>query len=135
MMAIQITDLDAMSYRQLCETWDLVELPPRQLRVSTDLMKRLIADALQRRSRSDIATEARIHRTLARALMTGPSHPKLRVEPGTALTRDWKGIRHTVQVTGDGFEWQGETYRSLSKIAHLITGTRWSGPRFFGVQV
>ena len=54
--------------------------------------------------------------------------------PGTVVTREWNGHIHRVMVTKDGFAWEGGTYDSLSKIAHAITGTRWNGPRFFGLR-
>ena len=54
-------------------------------------------------------------------------------EPGTVLVRDYHGQRHTVTVAPDGFNWQGTTYPSLSAIARAITGTAWSGPRFFAL--
>ena len=47
--------------------------------------------------------------------------------------RDYQGQRHTVTVVSDGFHWQGATYPSLSAIARAITGTAWSGPRFFAL--
>lgn len=53
---------------------------------------------------------------------------------GTRLIREWKGKTHEVQVSGDFYLWQGKQYRSLSQIAREITGTRWSGPRFFGLE-
>jgi Protein of unknown function (DUF2924) len=49
------------------------------------------------------------------------------------LVRDYHGQRHTVTVAPDGFNWQGTTYASLSAIARAITGTAWSGPRFFAL--
>jgi len=58
--------------------------------------------------------------------------PNLR--PGARLVREWRGRTHTVQVTEDGFEYDGKPYSSLSKIAHAITGAHWSGPRFFGLS-
>jgi hypothetical protein len=56
------------------------------------------------------------------------------VKPGTQFVRYWKGRSHTVQVTRTGFLYTGTEYRSLSEIARAITGTRWSGPRFFGIK-
>ena len=53
---------------------------------------------------------------------------------GTALTREWKGQSHRVQVEQGGFRYQGQRFDSLSEIARAITGTRWSGPRFFGLE-
>ena len=54
--------------------------------------------------------------------------------PGTVLTREWNRQHHRVMVVADGFAWEGRTYDSLSKIAHAITGTKWNGPRFFGLR-
>ena len=54
---------------------------------------------------------------------------------GTRLIRDWNGVEHTITVLKDGFEWQGRKYKSLSGIAREITGVRWNGYRFFGLQV
>ena len=57
-----------------------------------------------------------------------------RLRPGTVLEREWNGQMHRVAVLADGFAWNGKTYASLTKVAFAITGTRWSGPRFFGVR-
>ena len=56
------------------------------------------------------------------------------LKPGTLLTREWDGHPQRVMVLADGFSWNGMTYPSLSKVAFAITGTRWSGPRFFGLD-
>ena len=56
------------------------------------------------------------------------------LKPGTVLVREYQGRRHTVTTVRDGFDWEGTTYPSLSAIARAITGTAWSGPRFFGLQ-
>src|ERR1700757_483073 len=54
--------------------------------------------------------------------------------PGTVLVREWDRQSHRVMVLADGFAWNGQTYESLSRIAFAITGTRWNGPRFFGLR-
>jgi len=56
------------------------------------------------------------------------------LSPGTVLTREWSGQHHRVTVLDGGFVWEGRTYRSLSEIAKVITGTKWNGPRFFGLR-
>jgi hypothetical protein len=56
------------------------------------------------------------------------------VRPGTVLGREWNGRMQHVAVLADGFAWNGKTYPSLSKVALAITGTRWSGPKFFGLR-
>jgi len=53
---------------------------------------------------------------------------------GTVLTREWGGQHHKVTVLDGGFVWAGRTYNSLSEIAKAITGTKWNGPRFFGLR-
>src|ERR1700758_5457464 len=54
------------------------------------------------------------------------------LRPGNMLGREWNGQMHRVAVLTEGFAWNGKTYRSLTKVALAITGTRWSGPKFFG---
>lgn len=54
--------------------------------------------------------------------------------PGAILTREWNGHAHRVMVMADGFAFEGKTYDSLSKVALAITGTKWNGPRFFGLR-
>ena len=56
------------------------------------------------------------------------------VRPGTSLSREWNGHMQRVTVLADGFAWNGKIYSSLSKVAFAITGTRWNGPRFFGLR-
>jgi Protein of unknown function (DUF2924) len=58
----------------------------------------------------------------------------LNIQPGTVLAREWKGRVQRVAVLAHGFAWNGGTYPSLSKVAFVITGTRWNGPRFFGLR-
>lgn len=53
---------------------------------------------------------------------------------GTRLVREWRGQIHVVDITDGGVQYNGNTYKSLSQVARAITGARWSGPRFFGVQ-
>ena len=60
-------------------------------------------------------------------------NPGLSLKPGARLVREWHGRTHTVTVTEDGFEYDGTTYSSLTKIAKKISGAYWSGPRFFGL--
>jgi Protein of unknown function (DUF2924) len=56
------------------------------------------------------------------------------VRPGTSLGREWNGRIQQVAVLTEGFVWNGRTYPSLSRVAFAITGTRWNGPRFFGLR-
>jgi Protein of unknown function (DUF2924) len=56
------------------------------------------------------------------------------LQQGTILSREWNGRMHRVAVLTGGFAWNGKTYPSLSSVAFAITGTRWNGPRFFGLR-
>ena len=56
------------------------------------------------------------------------------LRPGMRIAREWKGVRHEVEVAENGFVHAGAVYASLSEIARTITGVRWNGPRFFGLR-
>ena len=62
-----------------------------------------------------------------------PVPDRVGLRPGTVV-REWEGVSHRVMVMAEGFAWNGSTYPSLSKVASAITGTRWNGPRFFGLR-
>jgi len=100
--------------------------PPAAL--SKDLLGRMIAYRMQEQAFGRLDRESlRFLESLARH----PGSPRRRFKPGTVLVRDYQGQRHIVTVVFDGFDWQGTTYPSLSAIARAITGTAWSGLRFF----
>jgi hypothetical protein len=105
---------------------------------SRDFLVRLLAWRMQEEASGGLdASTARKLRDIATALeRDGSYEPKVRRElsSGVVLTREWKGVVHKVTVTADGFQHLGERYKSLSDIARTITGTRWSGPRFFGLE-
>ena len=63
-----------------------------------------------------------------------PVPDRVGLKPGTLLVREWEGTSHRVMVVSEGFAWNGTTHPSLSKVAQAITGTRWNGPRFFGLR-
>ena len=62
------------------------------------------------------------------------SRRTVNLRPGTVLGREWNRQMHRVKVLTDGYAWNGKSYPSLSKIAFAITGTRWNGPKFFGLR-
>ncbi len=106
--------------------------PSEELR--KDVMVRVLAYKIQenacpRRS----GTRRRFKQMLGENIQKAAGIP-LRIKSGTRLTREWKGQMHNVIVAERGYEYQGQLYGSLSEIARLITGTRWSGPVFFGVK-
>ena len=84
----------------------------------------------------DSATERALIKIGEALQRDGSYQPKIRsgLSPGVVLAREWKGVVQRVTVAADGFDYRGKRYRSLSDIALTITGTRWSGPRFFGLE-
>jgi hypothetical protein len=109
--------------------------PP--LGLSRNLLIRVLAYDLQERADGgpSAALRRRMHR-LAGALEKGALCVDAGVVPktGTTLLRAWRGQTHSVVVREDGFEYEGQRYRSLTVIAERITGAHWSGPRFFGLN-
>lgn len=80
------------------------------------------------------SAQGRINRLMRSKEQLKPSSNRVkRPAVGTKLIREYQGVEHHVTVTRNGFEYQGRTFRSLSHIAREITGTRWSGPLFFGL--
>jgi Protein of unknown function (DUF2924) len=102
--------------------------PPAAL--SKDLLGRMIAFRLQERAFGGLDRESL---SLLDGFARHTVSPRRHLKPGTVLVRDYQGERHTITVTPNGFDWQGTTYASLSAIARAITGTAWSGPRFFAL--
>lgn len=105
--------------------------PPCQ---SGSFLRGLIAWRLQEAQFGGLSTESK-RRLRKLASDNGAGRPApVSLKPGTMITRTWKGTPHRVHVLDDGFTYQGKRYASLSVIARLVTGKRWSGPRFFGVE-
>jgi hypothetical protein len=126
----EIACLRSLALDALRRRWRAVfgQTPPAAL--SNDLLGRMIAWRVQEQAFGGLDRESlRFLDGLARH----GSPPRRQLKPGTVLVRDYQGQRHTVTVAPGGFEWQGTTYASLSAIARAITGTAWSGPRFFGL--
>ena len=130
-----LQDLDA---RGLRAEWRRLYHAEPPNRVSHELLRLTIAWKLQEKVYGGLSAGTK--RKLA-ALAESPSDgsdttrkQSVRLKPGATLIREWRGETHTVSVLEDGFRWNGEHYRSLSMIARQITGARWSGPRFFGLE-
>jgi DUF2924 family protein len=132
----EITGLADRSTHELRLAWRKLHRTGPPLGLSRDLMIRALANQLQERAGggSSLALRRRLQ-TLAGGLEKGaPSFDPGRVlKIGATLVRQWRGHTHTVLVHEDGFEYEGQRYRSLTVIAGRITGAHWSGPRFFGV--
>ena len=137
----QLENLERLSRAELRALWteELAESPPASL--GRDVLALGIAYARQERQYGGLAKPVakELDRLSARMLGGGATDaPQLPATPlprtGTILVREWQGRTHHVTVTDDGFLWNGKPHRSLSGIARAITGTKWNGPRFFGLR-
>jgi hypothetical protein len=90
----------------------------------------LAAETLRFLKQIDLATSKQDAVPLTRAF----DQRKRELSRGTVLTREWNGHNHQVIAVDGGFSWEGRVYNSLSEIAKAITGTKWNGPRFFGLR-
>jgi len=79
-------------------------------------------------------TDAKDTGTVMSARLASLDQKRTELSPGTVLVREWDRQSQRVMVMADGFAWNGQTYDSLSKVAFAITGTKWNGPRFFGLR-
>lgn len=128
----RLEDLDGLERAGLCALWvDLFDRPvPKSL--SQPMLRRVLGFELQARRHGGLPRI--LLRALASAGADETSRPPHRLRPGGRFIREWGGVSHVVDVTADGYLWQGRSYRSLSAIARAITGAHWSGPRFFGLE-
>ena len=138
---VKIEHLERLSRAELRVLWEreFAEKPPASL--GHDILALGIAYARQERRYGGLSKPVakELDRLLARALREGAtdagSHPTVPLpRTGTILVREWQGKTHHVTVVDDGFLWNGKLHRSLSSIARAITGTKWNGPRFFGMR-
>jgi Protein of unknown function (DUF2924) len=110
--------------------------PPR--RISCDLLVRALAYRMQEQALGGLKPSTRrvLAKVAARASANRPIEvaPESNLKPGTVLLREWHGTQHQVVVREDGIVFNGKRYKSLSQLAYRITGTKWSGPRFFGLK-
>src|SRR5467141_2231101 len=110
--------------------------PPKAF--GPDLLRRSIAYRIQEKAYGGLSRSAqRVLDQMMKAYAARPNGKIVlprRIKPGSVLVREWKGRSHRVTVLADGFVYDGDTYSNLSEIAVLITGTKWNGPRFFGLR-
>ena len=128
------TDVEPLGREGLTEAWvEVIGTPPPK-KMSQGFMRSILAYDLQAREFGDLKPGAlkRI-KNAGREGARSTNRARGALKPGGRLIRDWNGVSYIVEVTEAGFVWQGQTHRSLSAIARAITGTRWSGPRFFGL--
>jgi Protein of unknown function (DUF2924)/Protein of unknown function (DUF3489) len=139
----EIAHLRGLDVRGLRARWQSVFQKPAPAYLTRHLLFAVIAYRLQADRFGDLdhAIKQVLDRTVAKE--TGPAmsarlssfdQKRTELSPGTVLVREWDRRSQRVMVMGDGFAWNGRTYDSLSKVAFAITGTKWNGPRFFGLR-
>ena len=148
----EIAVLDTLDIGILQKRWRELYGVPHPFKVRAGFLRRAIAYRLQelafgglkpqiKRELRKIAERARLNRSHSGGKLsrqgTNAPEPMLprrkTLSPGTRLLREWNGTTEVVDVLANGFGWHGKTYRTLSAVAVAITGTKWSGPKFFGL--
>jgi hypothetical protein len=139
----EIAHLRGLDLRGLRARWLSVFQRPAPPHLMRHLLFAVIAYRLQADRYGDLdhATRQMLDRTVAKeagpamsARLASFDQKRTGLTPGTVLVREWDRRSQQVMVTADGFDWNGKTYDSLSKVAFAITGTKWNGPRFFGLR-
>ena len=138
-LAHEIAALRQATPADLKERWRALYCtePPR--RISRDLLVRALAYRVQEKALGGLKPSTR--RLLAKVAADASARRSIEVtpepttlKPGTVLLREWHGTQHQVIVREDGIVFRGKPYKSLSEVAYRITGTKWSGPLFFGLK-
>ncbi|MBW2712929.1 MAG: DUF2924 domain-containing protein [Deltaproteobacteria bacterium] len=126
-----LADICSLSYQELKERYQASfgqSAPPR---LGGDLQRRALAYRAQADDLGGLPR--RIEKLLRTDSTPAERNGHQQLLPGTQLVREWQGEMHVVDVLEHGYGWRGEKFTSLSAVAREITGTRWSGPRFFGL--
>jgi hypothetical protein len=135
-LANELASLPALDRRELMEKWRIIygTEPPGGVR--NDFLMHAIAYRMQEQASGGLEPATR--RFLEKTAEDNTSRQKtvciISTKPGTRLLREWHGVTYEVIIREDGVQCNGICYRSLSEVARAITGTRWSGPLFFGLK-
>ena len=133
----ELAELRGLDPTALKQRWRVLYRTEAPAHIGQSLLLQAVAYRLQERVLGGLKSSTR--RLLERAAEDSlhgrtPTEAPARVTPGSVLIREWHGVSHRVTVLADGVLLRGARYRSLSEVARKITGTRWSGPRFFGLR-
>ena len=134
----ELAELRGLDLTALKQRWRVLYRTEAPVHIGRALLLQAVVYRLQERVLGGLKSSTR--RLLERAAegnvdrRPATEAPTTRVTPGTVLIREWHGVSHRVTVLADCVMLRGTRYRSLSEVARKITGTRWSGPRFFGLR-
>jgi hypothetical protein len=139
----EIAHLRGLELKGLRARWQSVFQRSAPAHLTRHLLFAVITYRLQADRFGDVdhATKQVLDRAIAKqagpvmsARLASLDQKRTKLTPGTVLVREWDRQSQRVMVMADGFAWNGQTYDSLSKVAFAMTGTRWNGPRFFGLR-
>jgi hypothetical protein len=135
----RIAKLWALSRFELLDLWRELYSKTAPAGIRREILIPFLAYRIQEKTYGGLKPSAlaelrRIAKALERSRAPTDALVRSRIKAGTRVFRQWRGQTHEVFVTDRGYEYRGSSYRSLSEIARKITGTRWSGPAFFGLK-
>jgi Protein of unknown function (DUF2924) len=139
----EIAHLRGLDLKELRSRWHSVFQRQAPAHLTRHLLFAVIAYRIQADHLGDLDHKTRqvLDRTFSNgtgaamsARLASLDQKRTELSPGTVLVREWDRQSQRVMVMADGFAWNGQTYDSLSKVAFAITGTKWNGPRFFGLR-
>ena len=137
-LAQELKDLETRGDDELKDRWLSLYGTKPPLKIHRSLLIAAVAHRMQENALG--ALKSSVHRHLMQAANNpasrrlSPHSRSLRPRAGTVLVRDWGGVTHQAQVLEDGILFRSKRYKSLSEVARVITGSRWSGPLFFGLK-
>jgi Protein of unknown function (DUF2924) len=135
----RIAQLTSFSRQKLLNLWQKEYGRPAPTGIRRTLLAPFLAYRIQENAYGGLAASTRtelrrIARDLEKGTASASSAPRTRIKAGSRIVRMWRGQAHEIFVTESGYEHRGTNYPNLSQIARKITGTRWSGPAFFGLR-
>ena len=128
----EVEFLSAASRQELLLRWEHFNGSPAPEDLSTSLLRRGVIYDLQAKHYGGLSPACR--KALLQIATSKTAAPPASMKTGARLVREWNGIAHVVDTVDGGFRYRDKTYASLTAIAKEITGTHWSGPRFFGIK-
>ena len=134
----ELAELRRLDLTALKQRWRVFYRTEAPVHIGQSLLLQAVAYRLQEKALGGLKPSTRrlLERTAEDKVDRRPptEAPATKVTPGSILIREWHGVSHRVTVLADGVLLRGARYRSLSEVARKITGSRWSGPRFFGLR-
>jgi Protein of unknown function (DUF2924) len=137
-LAQQLKDLETRGDDELKDCWRSLYGTKPPPKIHRSLLIAAVAHRMQENALGALKSSVRRQlMQVANNLATprpSPHYPSVRPRAGTVLVRDWGGVTHQAKVLEDGILFRSKRYKSLSEVARVITGSRWSGPLFFGLK-